>query len=139
MSNAANIQKWKMFVKGTPTEIGVAASDAPDSVVGGASGQFSIFDPLHSVRRPGGAPLAYFKGSIVAAPPGLMDGATPVQPGVYGATADIPISGGMAANFPNFPESLQSQPNLWDFLFYLPVKTKTCGANFVWVQRSKVF
>lgn len=138
MSSAA-IQKWKMFVKGVPQEIGVLASDVPDSAVGGVTGLFSMFTPYSVMQRKGEKPLSYFKGCIVAVVAGFIDeNNAPVAPGVYGCTKDVSISPttGLCANYPNFPETLQTQPQHWDFLFYLPVQFKSCGQATVWIQSN---
>lgn len=121
----AKLQNWvNTVVEGQPEPVRVLATDIPDSLVGGSTGTFKIYNPFDS----------YKKGDMIIAPtaavPKFGGGTNTIQTGIYGCHKDV--SGGDNIP-PNFPERLQSDLR-WHFLAYLPRQVATCDNGVINLQ-----
>lgn len=128
MSADATFKPWPVLVKLARKFVSVCSTEVPDSLDEPRGGCFHIYDPTRVVLSPSGVNRNYLKGDVVLVVAGFVDeNAHAVHPGVYGAAADAPTSGGTTTRFPNFPESLQTQPATWHYLCERPLKIKSCS------------
>lgn len=130
MSLVAKLQTWSLKVSKAFKAVKVLATDVPDNFTAPVSGMFFVFDPNHFDSQDKFITVfSYLKRSIVLVNASYTDeNGNAVKPGLYGANVDIPINKttGIIVNWPNFPESLQTQPPKWHFLCHSIIQVESC-------------